>query len=219
MRDFPVFTTNLGVASLVLKEIPYRQTAYILIRDVQPENLPPFLQECADFCRMAGAEKIFASGHEALSALPLSAAVLEMRGVAWVDPEKSENLFPVTERSVGRWREIYNERMKNVDNAGTLERGDEEKILQSGGAYFVHRDGELLGVGWLDDCRLLALAAVKSGAGERVLHSLMSLAEGDSLTLEVASTNKRAIRLYERSGFMQIGEISRWYSVNPTKKQ
>ena len=33
MKDFPVFTTENGVASLILKEIPYRGEAYIHLRD------------------------------------------------------------------------------------------------------------------------------------------------------------------------------------------
>ena len=33
MRDFPMFTTENGVGSLVLREIPYRGVAYVTIRD------------------------------------------------------------------------------------------------------------------------------------------------------------------------------------------
>ena len=39
MKDFPVFTTEYGVASLTLKEVPYREEAYVLLRDVQPGGL------------------------------------------------------------------------------------------------------------------------------------------------------------------------------------
>lgn len=218
MRDFPFFTTEFGVASLVLKEIPYRQEAYIRVQDVQPGQLRELIEECASFCRMAGAARIYATGHEDLEQFPVYTSVLEMRGEAWVDPGKLENLFPVTEQTVARWRQIYNERMKDVDNAGTLEKRDEEKILGSGGAYFVHRKGELLGIGWLDDCKLLAVASVMPGAGERVMHTLMSLVEGASMTLEVASTNERAIRLYEKLGFLKINEISRWFNLTKMKE-
>ena len=211
MRDMPVFTTEYGVASLVLKEIPYKETAYILIRDsLEPEKL---IEECASFCRAVGAEHIFATGHETLEKYPLHTSVLEMRGTAWVDAEKLQSLFPVTEQTVGRWRQIYNERMKTVDNSGTLESRDEKKILESGGAYFVHSCGELLGIGWLEEETLLAVASVRPGAGETVMHSLMSLVEGASVTLEVASTNERAIRLFEKLGFLKTREISRWYRV------
>lgn len=213
MRDFPIFTTEYGVSSLVLKEIPYKKQAYIRIRDVQSAFLREHLKECVDFCRMAGAEYIFAAGNEDLSQYPLYTSVLEMRGTAWVDPRKLACLFPVTEATVSKWRGIYNETMAAVDNAGTLESRDEQKILESVGAYFVHRDGQLLGIGWLDDTKLLAVAAVQKGAGETVMHTLMSLVEGDTMTLEVASTNSRAIRLYEKLGFLKTAVISSWHQV------
>lgn len=213
MRDFPVFTTDHGVSSLVLKEIPYRQEAYITIQSVQEDGFAAHLEECMSFCRMAGADKIYAKGSGKLESYPLHCAVLEMRGTAWVDKEKMENLFPVTEATVSRWRDMYNEKMRSVDNAGTLEKRDEQKILESGGAYFVHHAGELLGIGWMDDTKLLAVASTVPGAGERVMHTLMSLVEGADMTLEVASTNEKAIRLYEKLGFLKTAEVSRWYCV------
>lgn len=214
MKDFPVFTTDFGVSSLVLREVPYRQEAYIHIQDVQPENFEAHLRECVSFCRMVGAEKIFARGHGLTEAYPLHTEVYEMRGTAWVDREKLENLFPVTEATVSRWRSILNERLRGVDNAATLTAADEKKILASNGAYFVHHSGELLGVGWMEDTGLLLVASVKPGAGERVMHSLMSLVEGSDITLEVASTNHRAIRLYERLGFVKTRCVLRWHRVD-----
>lgn len=213
MRDFPIFTTEYGVSSLVLKEIPYKKQAFICIRNVQPGFFAEHLKECVGFCRMAGAEAVFASAEDAFTGYPLYTRVLGMRGTAWVDREKLACLFPVTEATSGKWREIYNRAMAGVDNSGTLESRDEKKLTETAGAYFVHRDGELLGIGWLDDCRLLAVAAVKKGAGETVMHTLMSLVEGDTMTLEVASTNERAIRLYEKLGFLVTEEVSAWYRV------
>ena len=213
MRDFPIFTTEYGVSSLTLKEIPYKKEAYIRIRDIQEGFFEEHLAECAAFCRMAGAERIFAAGHAQLEQYPLHAAILEMRGTAWVDQEKLANLFPVTEATVERWRKLCNERFREVDCDSTLTAKEEKEILSSGGAYFVHQDGELLGVGWVRDPELKLIAAVKPGAGEQVMHTLMSLMEGAQMTLEVASTNERAIRLYERLGFVTVGERSRWYQI------
>lgn len=211
MKDFPLFDTQYGVASLVLKEIPYKGIAYIILREVwEAEKL---LSECVSFCRMCGAERIFAAGHEYLTRCPLHTTVVEMRGEVSVDPSALKSLFPVTEATVARWRELYNDKMRTVDNAATMTAFDEKRILESGGAYFIHDNGELLGIGWLDQGELLALAAVKPGAGTAVMNTLMSLAEGTQLRLEVASTNERALRLYERLGFLKIREISRWYSV------
>ena len=71
----------------------------------------------------------------------------------------------------------------------------------------------MLGIGWVKDPELRTVAAMKPGAGERVMHTLMSLMEGDTMTLEVASTNDRAIRLYEKLGFLRTAETARWYDV------
>lgn len=211
MKDFPVFTTEYGAASLVLKEVPYKEEAYITIRATeQPEEL---LAECASFCRICGAEKIYATGHDHLERYPLQTAVLEMRGEAVPVEEKVACLFPVTAQTVGRWRQLCNERMRGVDNAATLESRDEKRILESGGAYFVHEKEELLGIFWIDRGELLVVASAKPGAGERVMHTLFSMMPGEPLTLQVASTNRRAIRLYERLGFIRTKEISRWYRV------
>ena len=213
MKDIPMFTTDYGVASLVLKEIPYRGQAYVRVLDVQPGQIGELIAECVSFCRMVGADAVYATGQDDLARWPVYTSVYEMQGDALVDWEKTENLFPVTEQTVTRWREIYNERMRGVDNAATLESRDEKRILESGGAYFVHRQGELLGIGWLDEGKLLAVASAVPGAGERVMNTLMSLDEGGRLCLEVASTNERAIRLYERLGFIKTREISCWYRV------
>ena len=109
--------------------------------------------------------------------------------------------------------QICNERMAQVDNSATQEAKDENEILESGGAYFVHHEGELLGIGWIREEELLAVASVQPGAGERVMHTLMSLLPGETMTLEVVSTNRRAIRLYEKLGFVKTKEISRWYQI------
>ena len=218
MRDFPIFATEYGVVSLLLKEIPYKNTAYIRIREAQEGFFPADLAECVAFCRMCGAEKIYAAGHEELEGYPLYTAVVQMRTVVRTGEEKVKCLFPVTERTVAQWRSIYNERMAAVDNAATLEGREEKKLLESGGAYFIHDSGKLLGIGWLEEEKLLAVAAVETGAGEAVMHTLLSIREGMTVTLEVASTNERAIRLYEKLGFVKTAEIHRWYDVSALRR-
>lgn len=211
MRDFPVFTTQYGVASLVLREIPYRGEAFITIQDsLDPERL---LEECVDFCRVCGAERIYARGHELLEAYPLHSIIYEMRGEACVDESKVENLWPVTDETIEKWRRMLNERLRGVDNAGTLVKAGEQEIIQSGGAYFVHRSGELLGAGWILEDELMLLASFQRGAGERVMHTLMSLVPDQQLKLQVVSTNMPAIRLYEKMGFIRTAELRRWYRV------
>lgn len=209
MRDIPMFTTPYGVASLALAQIPYRGAAYIRVRSAADGGLNALVKECADFCRAAGAEAVFWTCDEEQD-LPYS-AVLEMRGQAAVDPELVEKLFPVSEQTAQKWRQIHNERMKEVDHAVYLRESDEKSLITSD-AYFIHKDGQILGIGWLEDDTIRAIASVEKGAGERIAYTLMSLAHGD-LRLEVASTNTRAIRLYEKLGFIKTKELCRWYHL------
>lgn len=212
MKDFPVFTTETGVASLILKEIPYRNLAFIHVLDVQPGGLQALLEECVGFCRMAGAEQVLAKGHEKLAEYPLHSIVYKM-SMQLLPTEPEANLWPVTEDTVSSWRELYNQKMRGVDNHATLTSRDEKTILSSGGAYFVHREGQLLGIGWLEGSELLALASTVPGMGETVARTLFTAVNGERITLEVVSTNRRAIRLYEKMGFVTTGEVSRWYRV------
>lgn len=214
MKDIPVFSTDWGVASLILKEILYRGIAYVKVQDVQPGQIRALCQECGDFCRAAGADRVIALGHGDLEGeYPLYASVWNMSLALSQEQTSPACLFPVTEQTVGRWREIYNTRMTGVDFAVTQTKWDEANILSSGGAYFVHDQGQCLGIGWMEGNKILALASVRPGAGETVLRALCTLVPGDRVELQVASTNHRAIRLYEAMGFVKTGVAHSGYGI------
>ena len=61
MKDIPVFSCPDGIATLILREVPFRGEGYILVRGVFG-TLEGLLAECAGFCRAAGAERLFAAG-------------------------------------------------------------------------------------------------------------------------------------------------------------
>ena len=211
MKDFPVFPTEHGAASLVLREIPYRREAFVHIRSTREPVL--LLQECVAFCVACGAERVYATGHENLQQYPLYTRIYRMAGQVHLQEEAEvPAMFPVTAQTAAQWRKLYNQRMANVDNAATLEQKDEERLI-TGGAYFVHRAGELLGIGWLEGNTLLAMASLQPGAGEAVCRAMQSLLPGQPMTLEVASTNRRAISLYQRMGLLKVEELSCWYRV------
>ncbi len=217
MKDIPVFTTDWGIASLGLREIPYRSQAYIRLQTVQPGHLEDVLRECVSFCRMAGAEFVYGTGDDDLRKYPVYTSILNMRGMVASQEDKIKNLFPVTEATVTQWRKICNERMAQVDCASTLTAGDEKKLLENPGAYFVHDHGELLGVGLMEDTALRLMATVKPGMGETVMRTLLSLVGEEPVTLEVAATNIRALRLYEKMGFLTVSEGTKWYQIFPEK--
>ncbi len=211
MRDIPMFTTEYGVASLFLKEVPYRGRAHIKIQSsLEPDKL---LEECIGFCRACGAEWIDAAGHEYLENYPLitslSLMTRPLEGLASMDA----CLFPMTEDTMQKWLDICNERMANVPNAAFMDCKDGKELLQKGSAYFVHKDGELLGIGVAAGDFIDTVIAVKPGAGEKVVRALASILTEDTVRLMVADVNTRAVRLYERLGFVKVKELSRWYLV------
>lgn len=211
MRDFPIFTTENGVGSITLKEVSYKGIAYIKIQSsLQPEL---FLQEGVDFCKMAGAVKIYASGHEMLATYPLHTALWQMSALRDSLPETDAALFPVTENTAERWREIYNKKMFPIPNASTMTRNDMNTLILQGGGYFVHRGDELLGIGIARGDRVESVISVKPGSGREVMLALCGSLLSERVVLEVASTNVKAIRLYENLGFTAVCELSRWYDV------
>ena len=209
LRDIPVFTTQNGVATLILREIPGKQTAYVHIRSsVTPEALLP---ECVDFCRSAGAEHIYATGHPFLEKYPLFTTLCRLRGTAAELGNSDCCLFPATEKTWPDFCKIYNEKMAAVPTAQMmrlLDREDYEKY-----AYFVHRDGILQGIGVVRDDRIEAIAACQKGAGRDVLATLCHRLCGETITLEVAENNHKAMALYSSCGFIKTEEIARWYKI------
>lgn len=216
MQDFPIFTTQSGVTSLVLREIPYKGEAYITIRDAS--NPVELLKECVDFCKTVGAEHIYATGHPVLEEFPLHTTVLKMRIALESLPESDAALFPVTEQTLEQWREIYCEKMKSVPNAATMTKEEARKMLQRGDGYFVHRNGMLLGIGMVSGNTIHAIASVIPGEGAEVLCTLCYGLVQEYAELEVAAENRKAVRLYERLGFVRVAEVSRWYNILEKRK-
>lgn len=211
MNDIPVFDTAHGVASLFLREIPIRGRAHIKLQSTQdPEQL---LAECVAFCRACGAEWIDGAGHEYLKRYPLITALYAMSCPRENLSPVDACLFPVTEETVAQWIAIYNERMKDIPNCALMDSHRGRELLRQGDGYFVHRNGKLLGIGRAAEDTLDTVIATEPGMGETVVRALTELLDTDVVRLQVASANTRAIRLYERLGFLKIRELSRWYRI------
>lgn len=211
MRDFPVFTTENGVGSLILKEIPYRGVAYVTIHD--SASAQDFLNECTAFCRMAGADHVYARGHEILNKYPIYTSVIKMAASLHSIPHSDASLFPVTEKTINRWRELYNLKMKDIDNASFMSQKDADELLKRGDAYFIHLDGTLLGIGMASDNHIACIASAYPGGGKEVVSTLVHALMDDEVTLEVASTNLKAIALYESLGFIRVSEVTVWHKI------
>ena len=211
MRNIPFFDTQNGVASLVLKEIPYTQSAYITVLDTQ--DLPALLEECVSFCRVVGAERIYAKGHEGLHVYPQHMQVLQMEANTDPWPQTDAVLESVTEETLSQWCEIYNHRMSGVDNAAYMSIFDGRKMLTSGEGYFVKQAGSPVAILMATEGKLSAVASVVPGGGRTALLALKKTFGWEWVSLEVASTNLRAISLYKSLGFTQNQVVSQWYKI------
>ena len=211
MKDLPVFTTEHGVASLILKEIPYQETAYIILRDsLEPMALA---LECADFCRACGAERIYATGRDMLTSYPFFTAMWEMSCLRESIPDTDAALFPVQEQTLIQWQDIYNRKVKKVPNGAWMTDTDAKEMLAKGDGYFIHRGDTLLGIGRASTDCIDWVASVQTGAGADVVKALAHAVTEDRITLTVASANQKAVALYVRLGFLKTAEISRWYQL------
>ena len=209
MRDIPMFTTENGIASLILREIPTQQTAYIHLQSSQDKER--LLSESVDFCRAAGAEHILATGDAVVEKYPHYTTICRMRGRVEGVGETDFCLFPVTEKTWAEFCCIYNEKMASVPTANTLRLMDREQYEKD--AYFVHKDGILQGIGIVREHQILAIASCQKGAGQGVLSALCRVLSSDDIVLEVAENNAPAMALYTRCGFLKIGELERWYKI------
>ena len=213
MHDIPMFTTQNGVAFLVLQEIPNNGVAYICIND--SHNPEMFLQECCDFCRAVGAELVYADGISATGNYPHYTDVIEMRQLLCDIPETTAKLIPVDEDSLEKWRQLYNENMQSVPAAFYMSIGRAEEILKMGTGYFVFRDDELLGIGVAGGDRIDSVVSLTPGAGKDVLCALCSVLTDEEVILEVASQNNRAVAFYKKMNFVTTKTKYRWYKIFP----
>ena len=211
MRDFPVFDTENGVASLVLREIPYRQRAYIkLLNSKAPDKL---LEECRQFCVVVGAEQIYAAGDPCLETYPLYTQINELERIWVCVPPTDAVAVPVTAQTLDRWKDIYNQKMVDIPNAAYMDDAGAKAMLSDGSGYFVEKDGAVIGIAKGKADTIEAVASICRGAGEDVLLALCHTLNGRHFRLQVAASNARAVALYERMGFEKTGEISRWYQI------
>ena len=211
MRDIPVFVTENGAASLILKRIPYTKEAYVEIRDSAAGEL--LIKECSDFCRMAGAERVYATGHSCLESYPFYTDILLLTVNKADLPATDAVARPAEVDELEPWREIYNDKMKSVPNAAYMTREQTAKKQQRGAVYMIYRGSELLGIGAAEHDTIEAVASVKPGAGRDVVLSIASVLPADYIQLQVASINRKAMELYRELGFTAQEQIARWYEI------
>lgn len=201
MKDIPIFTATNGIASLVLQEIPYRREAFVQIRGIFTQ-LPFLLRECAAFCRMAGAERIFASGAEDFSAYPLHARLMERTISKTKLPSVAAQAIPTQD---AEWLNLYREAFRHVPVARTL------KTMEH--CYWIEEAGERIGLGQIHEGYLYSVAALQTGAGERCVCALAAADAAPEIHLLCAMENQPAMKLYDRLGFSHGPIKESWYEI------
>jgi len=206
-----MFTTDAGVASLILEEIPYKRCAYIRLQDANdPEKL---LLDAVCFCKTVGAETIYATGNDYLLSYPLHTEIWEMT-LQRPEPFMAETtLIPVDETNIGDWQNLYNTYMANIPNAATMTSTGAQKLLQAKDGFFMSCSGVIIGIGKAKEDRVDVIVSLVPGKGDDVLHALFCALSGDRIKVEVASANRKAVKLYERNGFVKTSVLSKWYQV------
>ena len=216
MKDIPIFTTPMGTASLILREIPYQKTAYVRIRSVLPGGMGETLSDCRTFCLQAGAERVLVTADEPLE-LPHAHDMLELARPKAGLPALDEPvpLEPLTQTNAPQYQSIYNRLFTDLPNAATCHGSELTRLLSSAGAFLALLDGKPAGIGETDGSKLRTVGVLPEhrGLGRRLTLTLLERLEGPDLFLNVASSNRRAVKLYHSLGFREHRLLSRWYRL------
>lgn len=211
MRNIPAFTTEFGVASLILEQIPFNRTAYIQIQ--ASANIEAFLRECADFCKAVGAEKVFASGDSIPAAYGQGERVVRMRQHRRGIPRGDASLTMATVDDLQDFYEIFNRGMYDIPGASCLTLDETKRLLLDGACYFVHRNRELIGIGVAKSGWIHAIVSLKKGMGEAIIQALCSVLSSDAICVELIESNIPAKKLYDRMGFEIFEGVKHWYKI------
>lgn len=219
MNNIPVFTSQGGTATLILREIPISGKAYVLLRTVLPGQAENLAAECASFCKMCGAEEIFASWED--GDLPFLAPAYDiylLHVAKSALPEgKPVQLVPMTPENDAIYQRIYNRCFYHVSHAASYDRGQIARIYREHQRAFLALDERErpYGIGELHGDELAAIAVLPKyrGRGMDLAVALLQLCPGEDLHVTVASDNDAAMRLYEKLGFHLFGVESKWYVV------
>ena len=217
MKDIPIFDTDTGVSTLVLKEIPYKQVAYVTVRSVQPDGLRAHLEECVRFCRMCGAERVYASdgkndlpGEHAYDMIMLTVQRSNLPPVT--NPVELEQ---VTAANGEEYLSVYNECFRDLPGAASYGKKDLGRLIDHGSGFLTRKNGVCAGVAELENDELAGICVLPEfrGLGYDLALTALQRLEAPVVQLKTASTNEKALSLYRRLGFGNDTVISRWWLI------
>lgn len=161
MKDIPVFSCPDGIATLILREVPFRgRGLYTGTRRVRHPG--------GSACRMHGllprrrcgaAVRRRRSGFFPLSGRHPHSRAQRAAGVAAAAPE-AVRLVPVTEETAADWAREYNARFRAVPAAESCSPAEERALAAGGEALWIWDGAERIGLGRVRGSELLAVAAL-----------------------------------------------------------
>lgn len=217
MQNIPIFTAANGMASLVLREIPYSGTAYVMLRAVWNGKTEALLEECGGFCRSAGAETVYAS--DGMNDLPADHAYdilrLYLCRQALPPLQRQVELVPVSAENGSAYLRIYNACFRTVPGAASYDRKDLKRLMEQGTGFLAVDRGEFAGVVELERDGIAGIAVLPThkGLGYDLALTALHRLQADVLQLKVADTNIPALKLYRRLGFGEDTTVSRWWRL------
>ena len=211
MRDLPLFTTQNGVASLYFKKISYTKEAFVEIRDSQ--SCGELIKECIDVCVMAGAEFVYATGHIELDSYTQYCTVLRYHVAKEFLSDTKAVALPIAADQKSWWRDLYNRKMLHVPSASLLSDSDVQALVREGNAFCIYRECSAIGIGIACEGQIRAVASLVPGGGRDAVLALAKCLESDMISLDVASSNHKAIALYSGLGFEETGKVMKWYQI------
>ena len=216
MKDIPMFTGTHGLASLALRDISATGRAYVVVRAVWNGQTEAFLRECKDFCRAVGAEEIYASyGKEELSAQPVYQMLAMEREKEGLPEGRPVELEPLTKENGQVFLEIYNSCFRDVIGASVYGKEDLTRLYDTDCGFLAKKEGVYAGIAEISKAGLESIAVLPQyrGLGYDLALAVLPMIPRKTLRLKVASTNQRAIALYERLGFAVVETLDRWWKL------
>ncbi len=216
MKNIPIFTAPGGTATLILREIPKTGRAYAILQTHTAGMEPELVQDCAVFCRLAGAREVYVSSADSTAlALPHSHDMLrlQLNRATLPPPERQVDLRSVIDPEA--YIVQYNSRFSPVLNAAMCDRRSLERAAAEGTQHWLaYHNGVLIGLGAIRDNTLEAVASLQPGWGRDLTCTLLAQTSGPVMELTVCSENQPAMRLYDTLGFVPTVVLSRWYHAS-----
>ena len=218
MKDIPLFTSDCGLATLILREIGWSGSAYVLVRSVWNGRVAGLLDECARFCRAVDAKQIFACWETAELPARHAYDMLDMAcPKSKLPPGGPVDLEPLTRDNAGDYLRIYNECFRQVPAAASYDKKSLEPLYGEDLAWLARVDGQYAAVAEISKAGLEGIGVLPPfrGLGYDLALAVMAMVPSPEVRLKVASTNARARALYARLGFAETGVSRRWYRLAP----